>query len=126
MINILEVQKELQPLQSEVISFEEKVNSIVITTDEEYGQAGDLAKVIKDKGASIEKMRVFFTAPLNKQVKDINAMFNPDIEKAEAIVKAIKGKMNIYFTVKEEARLKEEKRLQDIRDRANEKREDFI
>lgn len=113
---------ELQPLQKEVLTFQERAEALVIETDEDYEKAGEMAVVVNEKSKAIEKMRKFFVDPLNAQVKSINGVFNPQIDEADAIVKTIKGKMSVFFDKKEEARLKEEKRLQDIRDKANAKR----
>jgi len=116
--------KELQPLENEVITLKEKAEALVITTDEQYAEAGDIAKVVKDKGSAIEKMRKFFTVPINKQLDDINGLFMPKTKEADEIVKIIKGKMSTYHEKKEAERIKEEARLQAIRDKANEKREE--
>lgn len=113
---------QLEPLKVEVLSLKEQAENFEIKTDEDYARAGDMAGVVNEKSKAIEKMRVFFTGPLNAQVKSINGLFNPQIDEADAIVKTLKGKMSVFFTAKEEARLKEEKRLQDIRDKADAKR----
>jgi len=93
---------ELQPLQKEVITFQERAEALVIETDEDYEKAGEMAVVVNEKSKAIEKMRKFFVDPLNAQVKSINGVFNPQIDEADTIVKT--------------------KRLQDIRDKANAKR----
>lgn len=113
---------QLAPLKTEVLSLKDEAEKFEIKTDEDYEAATVLAGSVNEKGKAIEKMRLFFTGPLNAQVKSINGLFNPQIDEAEAIVKTLKGKMSVYFTAKEEARLKEEKRLQDIRDKADAKR----
>ena len=121
---IINIEKELTPIKTEVISLKEKADALVILNDDDYNHATEFAGFVNDKSKSIEKMRKFFVDPLNAQVKSINAMFNPEIDEADAIVKIVKGKMGTYFQKKEEERLKEEKRLQDIRDKANAKREE--
>lgn len=113
---------QLEPLKVEVLSLKDQAEKFVIVSDDDYSRAGDMAGIVNEKSKAIEKMRVFFTGPLNAQVKSINGLFNPQIDEADAIVKTLKGKMSVYFTAKEEARLKEEKRLQDIRDKADAKR----
>lgn len=118
------IESELKPLTTEVLSLKEQAEKFVIKTDEDYEKAGDLAGVVNEKKKAIDKMRKFFTEPLNQQVKNINGMFMPKIDDADVIVKLLKEKMAVYFDKKEEARLKEEKRLQDIRDKANAKREE--
>lgn len=121
--NLATFEAELQPLTVEVLSLKEQAEKFEIKTDEDYAKAGDLAGVVNEKKKAIDKMRKFFVDPLNAQVKSINGMFNPKVDEADEIVRLLKGKMSFYFDKKEEARLKEEKRLQDIRDKANAKRE---
>lgn len=117
------VEKDLKPIESEIISFAEQAKSLEIKTDEDYNGASDFISVINDKKKTIEKMRKFFVDPLNQQVKTINSMFKPQVEEADSIIKLVKGKMADHFQKKEEARIKEEARLQAIRDKANAKRE---
>lgn len=122
--NLEVFETQLKPLSEEVLSLHEQVNALEVNTDDDYAKAGDLATIVNSKSKAIDEMRKFFTGPLNAQVKSINGLFNPKIEEADEIVKTIKGKMQVYFNKKEEARLKEERRLQAIRDKANEKREE--
>lgn len=117
------VEKDLKPIESEIISFSEQAKSLEIKSDEDYNGASDFISVINDKKKSIEKMRKFFVDPLNQQVKTINSMFKPQVEEADSIIKLVKGKMADHFQKKEEARIKEENRKQAIRDKANAKRE---
>lgn len=120
---ITNVEKQLKPLESEIISFSEKAKTLVIKTDEDYSKSSDLIKIINDKKKAIESLRKFFTDPLNAQLKNINGLFKPQVEEADEVIKTIKGKMSVFFTEKEEARIKEEARLQAIRDKADAKRE---
>lgn len=122
--NLEMFETQLKPLSEEVLSLHEQVKSLEINNDDDYVKAGDLATIVNDKKKDIDKLRKFFTDPLNTQVKSINGLFNPKIDEADEIVKTIKGKMSFYFDKKEEARLAEEKRLQAIRDAANKKREE--
>lgn len=121
--NLEVVEKELAPLVTEVVSLKEQAEAFEIKNDDDYAKAGDLAGIIKTKSKAVDEMRKFFVQPLNAQVDNINAMFMPKIKEAKVIEDLLKGKMTVYFNKKEEARLKEEKRLQDIRDKANAKRE---
>lgn len=123
-LEMVGAEKELKPLESEVTLLEEQANSIVITSDEDYTKAGDFAGKVNEQSKKIEKTRKLLVDPLNHHVKSINGMFNPQIDKADSIVKIIKNKMAIYYNKKEADRLKEEARLQAIRDKANEKREE--
>ncbi len=117
-------EKELQPLATEVQTYKEQAEAIVIKTDEDYTMVGDLAGVVKGKGEAVEKMRKFFTVPLNEQLDRINGLFMPKKKEADEVVKILKGKMADYHQKKEDERIKEEARLQAIRDKANAKREE--
>lgn len=123
-MEIKTIESELKPLEKEIVSFQQKAESIEITNDDDYSFATDFVGVINEKKKSIENARKFFVDPLNKQVKDINAMFKPQVEQADEIITLVKKKMGAFWQAKENARLKEEKRLQDIRDKANAKREE--
>lgn len=116
------IDTQLKPIEKEVLSFRKKAESIVIKNDDDYNEVSNFAGSISAKEKDIDKLRKFFTEPLNAQLDNINAMFMPQIKEAKSIVVLLKGKMSVYFTEKEEARLKEEKRKQDIRDKANAKR----
>jgi len=116
------VEKELKPIESEIITFAEQAGSLSVETEKDYEGASDFIKVINDKKKAVEKMRKFFVDPLNAQVKDINGMFKPQVEESDTIIKLVKGKMGVYYQKKEDARLKEEARLEKIRIAADKKR----
>lgn len=118
------IETQLQPLQNEIVTIKEKAEALIIQDDEQYNLATEMVGALSTKKKAVESLRVFFTAPLNEQVKNINGMFKPQIEYADEVIDTIKKKMAIFFNKKEEARIKEEKRLQDIRDAANAKREE--
>lgn len=116
------IELELKPLATEMATLKELAESFVIANDDDYAKASELGAQANDKKKAIDTMRKFFTDPLNQQVKSINAVFNPQIDEADVVSKLFKNKMSVYFTEKEEARIKEEKRLEDIREKANAKR----
>ncbi len=122
--DITKIESELKPLESEVQTLKEAAEKMVISNDVEYAHASDALAVVNKKEKAIEKMRKFFVDPLNLQVKNINAMFKPQVNAADEIVQIIKKKMVVYYDIKEAARIKEQKRLDDIRDAANKKREE--
>lgn len=123
MTKALTIDEQLKPLETEIVTQKQKAEALEIKTDADYDLATEAVKFVTDRKKAIEDTRKFFVDPLNKQVKDINARFKPQADEADEVIKIIKGKMSVYFSKKEEARLKEEKRLQDIRDKANAKRE---
>ena len=119
---VIKAEAELAPLATEVMSLRETASAFVVESDEDYEKAGDLAGAINEKKKNIDKVRKALVDPLNAHVKSINGMFMPQIDEADEIVRLLKGKMSVYFTKKEEKRLKEEARLQKIRDDADAKR----
>lgn len=121
---IIEVEAKLKPLQDELMTLQEKAETIEIKSDEDYAGATEFLSALKKKGKDRETMRKFFVDPLNAQVKSINAMFKPQDEVEQNVEKIVKGKMATFIKAKEEAAAKEQARLDSIRDAANQKREE--
>jgi len=121
---ITKVESELKVYENELVTDRDRANALVIENDEHYNQATEYVSGMSAKMKQLEKLRKFFVDPLNLQVKNINAMFKPQVEARDEVVRIIKSKMAVYFNKKEEARQAEERRLQAIRDKANEKREE--
>lgn len=121
-VEITKIESEIKPLQNETALLRAQAEAMVIDSDEAYASASDALDVVNSNAKALDKMRKFFTDPLNQQVKNINGMFKPKISAAEEVVGIIKGKMGDYYKKKEEARVKEEKRLEAIRAKADEKR----
>lgn len=122
--DIIKIENEVKPIEEKMHSLKEQAVAMIIVNDEDYGNASIALDVVNSEKKAADKMRKFFVDPLNQQVKSINSLFNPRIDSADEIVKIIKGKMAEYFEKKEAERIKEEKRLQAIRESANKKREE--
>lgn len=122
--DIIKIENEVKPIEEKMHSLKEQAVAMIIVNDEDYGNASIALDIVNSEKKAADKMRKFFVDPLNQQVKSINSLFNPRIDSADEIVKIIKGKMAEYFEKKEAERIKEEKRLQAIRDAANKKREE--
>lgn len=122
--DIIKIENEVKPIEEKMHSLKEQADAMVIANDEDYSNASIALNAVNSEKKAADKMRKFFVDPLNQQVKSINSLFNPRIDSADEIVKIIKGKMAEYFEKKEAERIKEEKRLQAIRDAANKKREE--
>lgn len=120
--SVVNIETELKPIESEISSFREKAEAMIIADDDQYTLASDTLGAVNTKLKGIEKLRKFFVDPLNAQVKNINGMFKPQVEAADEIVQIIKKKMAVYYDKKETARRAEEARLQKIRDDADAKR----
>lgn len=115
-------EQEAKKAEGEILSTTEKVDALVIKTDDDFNRAGDFANEISTRTKGIDKTRRFFTDPLNEQVDRINGVFMPQVKAGEALYKKVKAKMAEYFDKKEKARLAEEARLKAIRDKADAKR----
>jgi hypothetical protein len=114
--------KELATIESEVTTYEGQANAMMIDSDESNTEATELLGMLSTKAKSIEENRKFFTAPLNEQVKAINAKFKPQTEAIDTVIRIIKKKVGQYHLAVEETKAKEQKRLDDIRARADAKR----
>lgn len=121
-VNISKVENELKVYETELLTEQAKAEAVVIASDDDYNMATEYISALNTKKKQLEKLRKFFVEPLNQQVKNINAMFKPQVEAHDGVIQIIKGKMASYFDKKEKERITEEKRLQAIREKANEKR----
>lgn len=121
--DLTKIESQLKPIEAEVLGFKEAAEKLTIVTEADYAKASDVLDIVKSKIKASEKMRKFFVDPLNAQVKTINALFKPQTEYAEDVERIIKGKMKNYYEIQEAARIKEQKRLDDIRAAADKKRE---
>ena len=90
---------ELQPMATTVAAYTTTLDSIDIDGDESLATVGDLAKFLSNAKFKLEDKRHSLVDPLNKVVKDINALFKPTRDSIEALLKKAKDKMNQYQTV---------------------------
>lgn len=93
------------------------VEIIVIDSDENMLEAGDILKRVKTVGKMIKERKEAITKPLNESLKSIRALFSPfesDYEKAEEIIST---KMLSYQKSQEaeaeKIRLENQTRLED-------------
>lgn len=105
--------------------------TIVIKTEKDYIGANDFLVVVKENLNKINTMRSFFTDPYVEQrrvaltkMKEIDALFDKSTQPLESIEAKVKRAMGDFKLEEERKARAEEKRLQDIRDKANEKREE--
>lgn len=118
------IERELAIYESEIITDRDRATAVLIDNDQQYAEATAFVSYLSGKMKDIEKLRKFFVDPLNAQVKNINSMFKPQVEAREEVVGIVKSKMAAFYQKQEAIRIAEEKRLQAIRDKANEKREE--
>jgi hypothetical protein len=117
------MEKQVATIETEVVTFEERASAMVISTPEQNEEATEVLGILSDQAKSIEETRKFFTVPLNDQVKAINLKFMPQGKKIDAVIQIVKKKMGVYHCEQEEKQAKEQKRLDDIREKADAKRE---
>lgn len=116
------IEQELAPVITELNTIEQKVNSVQIVDEKTNLEAAEFLGDLSRKEKQLDKMRKFFVDPLNKQVKDINAMFKPQIEHTNNLVRIVKDKVATYNADQRKKAAAEEARLQGIRDAADAKR----
>lgn len=64
-----------------------------------------------------ESVRKSIVDPLNKQVKDANAVWMPIVQGFEAMAKEVDTRVTLYHYEQEQAAIREQKRLQELADR---------
>ena len=90
---------ELTKMTTKVSAFSNTLEAIDIEDEESLAAVGDLVKFAKIAKFKLEDKRKSLVDPLNKVVKDINALFKPTAEKIAAMIHAAKTKMDEYATV---------------------------
>lgn len=116
------IDQEVSTIVTEVTTYKQQAEAVVIKTDEDYAKVIDTLGVLTKRKKDMDETRKFFTVPLNDQVDAINAKFMPNIKAVDEIITIFKTKAGAFFTVKEQKRLAEEARLKKIRDDADAKR----
>ena len=97
-------------LNSAAAAFLDSAKGLRIDSDAMYQVAADELRAIKAKNQQLEDQRTNLVAPLNKVVKDINAMFKPPMEFLSQAEGIIKLSMIGYQNEQERKRREEEAR----------------
>ena len=90
---------ELSKMTTTVSAFSNTLEAIDIEDDESLATVGDLVKFASIAKRKLEDKRQSLVGPLNKVVKDINALFKPTAEKIGALIAAAQSKMNEYARI---------------------------
>ena len=90
---------ELRPVVTNVAAYANTLEGIEIDDDESQATVGDLVKYLRQVKFKLEDKRKSLVDPLNKVVKDINALFKPTREKITALIAAAQSKMNEYARI---------------------------
>jgi len=101
------------PEQTEkfVVGIIEQAQGFIVNTDDDLRISADVLKKIKEAEKEVENQRVFFTKPLNEQLKKINEKFKVFSEPLKQAEQIIKEKVVAYVQKREEERKKEQARL---------------
>lgn len=102
----------LEPLKIEIQSLLVGQPVSVITSQNDYSKAGDLAKLIQNKIKQIEDKRLQYTRPLDESKRMIMADFKSITEPLENLVFEIKEKMIIWHKAEQKRLDEEQKRIE--------------
>ena len=103
----------LQPLAADIAAYRDTVDGMLIESGDDQANAGDIVKELQTARKRLEDKRKELVGPMDKAVRHINALFKTPRDELDAVVKACKGKMNVYLT--EQARAAEEARREEER-----------
>jgi len=102
--------KELIVLKGQISKIENKAQTTVVDSPEEYTQAIDLVAQLKDRGSKLKTLKESLTKPANEILRNARAMFAPVLAQHANAETIIKTKLLAYKRkVDDEARIKEEK-----------------
>ena len=92
---------ELRPMVTTVAAYTTTLDAIEIDDDESHATVGDLVKYLRSAKFKLEDKRKSLVDPLNKVVKDINALFKPTRDSIVALLDKAGQKMNRYASAQE-------------------------
>lgn len=100
-------QDKIVALRAEVDQFLYDQQEMVVTSPEDYAEAGDLVKIVKGRLKQIEEKRFAITRPLDEAKDEVMTMFKQLSAPLEAFVKSTNEAMMVWYK-KEQARIAEE------------------
>ena len=101
--------QDLTPIKQETQEFLYNFQVVEIETQEQYTQAGDILKQVKNKIKKLEDKRKEYTKPLVESKKAIDKDFKSITEPLENFIKSTKEEM-VVFQFEEQKRLDEEQK----------------
>lgn len=111
-----------------ITTIEAEAKSLVVKTPKQLDFAARLLNTVKGYKKRGEERRLFFTKPMNDQIKNINDLFRPGKQKIEEIEETLTGKIRTYREeeakkVKEKQDKEEAKQRKEFEKRQKEERE---
>lgn len=113
----VERQKTVLAMQSRAEMVAVKAAQIVVTDAESDQLAVEFVIEIAAAQKGTEKLRLLFTAPLNKHVKDLNALFKKSAGPLADAKKVVVGKRRVYFLEQKRKEREEEERIREENER---------
>ena len=119
--NRLAAAHELKPFALDVQTFQDQLESMEVSTDDEQAAVGKLVKFMNGRRRALEDKRKSLVGPLDKVVRDINAMFKVPRDRIDDVVNQAKKLMNDY--ARQQQMLADARRRAEQEDAAREARE---
>ena len=91
--------------------YQQRVNALVPIDDLTVKSCGEFVEQCKLAAKRVEEKRTALTEPLNKQVKDINAIYMPVRDAFQSMAKAVTIRVNKYLDDRRRAAELEQQRL---------------
>lgn len=104
-------------LQQEVMALLDEANGLIITDASQLRATTNSLSMLKSLKDSLEELRMSYTQPINGHLKDVNATFRTITDPLGDADKMTRGKV-VAFRNAEEAKRKEQERIQALRDEA--------
>jgi hypothetical protein len=97
-------------IKGSIESIHDKINSLVVDSEESLGLASDILKQVKDQEKLVDKREKEFTAPLNDTLKKIRDVFRPQKTALESLKRMIEQEKILPYhrELAEKRRLEEE------------------
>ena len=96
----IQAREALKPIAIDIATMSDTLEGIDVTTDDELSTVADLVKFCQGRRKVIEDKRKSLVDPLNKVVKDINALFKTPRDLIDAVIAKAKKKMDNYSAQK--------------------------
>lgn len=87
---------EINPIITELSAFENTIEGFEVVDEESQADLGDLVKLLSSRRAKIEQKRKDLVGPLNRVVKEINALFKVPITRIDAVITIAKKKLSRF------------------------------
>lgn len=105
---------EVVKVSDDLVVIEQNVRALVVSDSESFNTAAETIALLKRMASLVEDHRTEEVAPLNKQVKEINARYKAISSKIDPLVEMLNRSMGAYrqrVIAEEEAKRREEEKI---------------